>query len=235
MMKKILLCVATALVLAADVQGTTYYVKKGGNDNSNGTSWATAWATLSKVNSTLAVCTRPTLSLNNSSDPDPQDVLVYDFQVYSDSQLVNLVANATKVTQGQSITSWQVNSELPDESWYWWRARSFDGTCYSNWSEKSKFYYVEARQISYGDLDHDGTIDVSDIVFLINYVFYDGSAPQPIRSGDVNADHLIDIADVVYLINYLFESGPVPKGGCNNQNDKLVHTFTSHEDRFFRI
>jgi len=81
----------------------------------------------------------PTLSLNNSSDPDPGDVLVYDFQVY-DSQLVNVVANVANVAQGQNITSWQVNPELPDESWYWWRARSYDSMCHSDWSGNRKFY-----------------------------------------------------------------------------------------------
>lgn len=32
----------------------TFYVSKTGNDNNNGTSWATAWATITKVNTTIA-------------------------------------------------------------------------------------------------------------------------------------------------------------------------------------
>jgi hypothetical protein len=54
MMKKIVLCLLTALAFAPRVQGTTYYVRKVGNDNASGLSWAAAWATTSKVQSSLA-------------------------------------------------------------------------------------------------------------------------------------------------------------------------------------
>ncbi|HEX7402208.1 MAG TPA: dockerin type I repeat-containing protein [candidate division Zixibacteria bacterium] len=68
-------------------------------------------------------------------------------------------------------------------------------------------------QISYpttGDANGDGTIDVSDVVFLINYLFRGGSAPDPMPRGDANCDQVVDISDVVFLINYLFRGGPAP-------------------------
>lgn len=51
---------------------------------------------------------------------------------------------------------------------------------------------------------------ISDIVYLINYLFRGGPAPEPIEWGDVNCDDDSDLRDVVYLINYLFRGGPVP-------------------------
>jgi hypothetical protein len=61
-----------------------------------------------------------------------------------------------------------------------------------------------------GDASGDGVIDVSDVVYLINYLFINGPAPYPLEAGDVNSDGVIDISDVVYLINYLFIGGPMP-------------------------
>jgi hypothetical protein len=61
-----------------------------------------------------------------------------------------------------------------------------------------------------GDASGDGVIDVSDVVYLINYLFINGPAPDPLEAGDVNCDGVIDISDVVYLTNYLFIGGPMP-------------------------
>ena len=62
-----------------------------------------------------------------------------------------------------------------------------------------------------GDANGDGVIDIADIVYLINYLFIDGPAPDPLWVGDATSDGQVDIADVVYLINYLFIGGPPPR------------------------
>jgi hypothetical protein len=59
-----------------------------------------------------------------------------------------------------------------------------------------------------GDPNHDGIVDIADVVYLINYLFVDG--PDPLESGDVTCNGTVDIADVIYLINYLFIGGPPP-------------------------
>ena len=61
-----------------------------------------------------------------------------------------------------------------------------------------------------GDVNSDGVVDVGDVVYLINYLFKGGAAPNPIQAGDVTRDGVVDIGDVVYLINYLFKGGPAP-------------------------
>ncbi len=61
-----------------------------------------------------------------------------------------------------------------------------------------------------GDANTSGAIDISDVVFLINYIFGQGGAPYPYRQGDVNCDRGCDISDAVYLIQYIFSSGSVP-------------------------
>jgi len=65
-----------------------------------------------------------------------------------------------------------------------------------------------------GDVNEDGIINVSDVVSMINYLFIEGPAPNPLALGDPNGDCIINTSDVVYLINYLFIGGPEPKWGC---------------------
>jgi hypothetical protein len=61
-----------------------------------------------------------------------------------------------------------------------------------------------------GDANGDKTIDVGDIVYLINYLYKNGTIPDPLDAGDVNCDGTVDVGDVVYLINYLYKSGEPP-------------------------
>jgi hypothetical protein len=63
-----------------------------------------------------------------------------------------------------------------------------------------------------GDANGDWKINVTDVVYLINYLFLipSGPAPEPLEAGDVNCDGAINVTDVVYLINYLFLVPPGP-------------------------
>jgi len=73
--------------------------------------------------------------------------------------------------------------------------------------------YVYATSIQRGDVNGDQVVDIGDIVFVINYVFYGGAEPVPLEAGDVNCDGIVDIGDIVYLINYVFYGGPEPSCG----------------------
>jgi parallel beta-helix repeat protein len=64
-----------------------------------------------------------------------------------------------------------------------------------------------------GDANDDGEITIEDAIFLLNYLFKQGSAPYPLDAGDANSDSEVDLADVVYLLNYLFGDGPPPAEG----------------------
>jgi hypothetical protein len=64
--------------------------------------------------------------------------------------------------------------------------------------------------LQFGDPNSDAEISISDVVYLISYVFKGGTQPYPYLSGDVNCDNQVNVMDVVYLINYLFKDGPPP-------------------------
>jgi hypothetical protein len=65
--------------------------------------------------------------------------------------------------------------------------------------------------ILHGDVNLDGQLSVADVVYLVNYLFKGGPAPQLFIVADVNRDGKLTISDAVYLINYLFKGGPAPK------------------------
>ncbi|MFH1372568.1 MAG: S8 family serine peptidase [bacterium] len=60
-----------------------------------------------------------------------------------------------------------------------------------------------------GDLDGGG-ITVSDITYLVGYLFQGGPPPAPLKIGDVDCSGGIDVADLTYLVQYIFASGPPP-------------------------
>jgi hypothetical protein len=61
-----------------------------------------------------------------------------------------------------------------------------------------------------GDMTGDGEINVSDLIFLIDYLYRNGRAPSPLYLGDVNCDEGVNISDVVYLINFVYQNGTEP-------------------------
>ena len=72
---------------------------------------------------------------------------------------------------------------------------------------------LDCEQVILGDVNGDGRIDVSDAVYLINYIFNEGTEPLPSNdNGDVNCDGRLDVSDAVFLINFIFRDGDPP---CN--------------------
>ncbi len=73
---------------------------------------------------------------------------------------------------------------------------------------------VTTRQRACGDANGSGLVNISDVVFLINYVFTGGPLPDPIVVGDVNCNSIVNISDAVYLINYIFADDLEPCAAC---------------------
>ena len=66
-----------------------------------------------------------------------------------------------------------------------------------------------------GDADGDGLANVTDAVYLLDYIFNSGPAPDPLLAGDCDCNELVNISDAVYLIAYIFGSGPEPCADCS--------------------
>lgn len=78
-----------------------------------------------------------------------------------------------------------------------------------------------------GDANFDGRVDLSDSIFLNNYLFKGGSSPGCNDAADVNDDGKVDISDGIYLNNYLFlgtgspPPEPYPGAGVDPTIDEL--------------
>jgi hypothetical protein len=62
-----------------------------------------------------------------------------------------------------------------------------------------------------GDVNKDGNLNISDVIYMINYLFKGGPKPIEFTSQlDVNCDGETNVSDVIYTINYLFKGGLAP-------------------------
>ncbi len=93
------------------------------------------------------------------------------------------------------------------------RVSAFDTAYYVNFTRLAVAgISILADPFLVGDANSDGTIDVGDAIYLLNYLFKNGTPPDPQQAGDVNGDQTLDVSDAIYLLNYLFKGGPPPGG-----------------------
>ena len=69
---------------------------------------------------------------------------------------------------------------------------------------------VNFNQFLRSDCNNDGTVNIADGVYGINYLFQGGAAPACNDACDSNDDGAIDAADMIYIFNYRFLEGPAP-------------------------
>jgi hypothetical protein len=141
------------------------------------------WASTQDVN--LSDQIKYDLYLSTVPDFDPDSTDVYD-----------------------SLTCSQFTDTLSVDRYYW-KVKAYDNWGAETWSDETSWHFVYFIR---GDVTADGAVDVGDVVFLVNYLYRGGDAPDPIAAGDVNCDGVVDVGDVVYLVNYLYRGGPPP---CN--------------------
>jgi hypothetical protein len=101
---------------------------------------------------------------------------------------------------------------LPDMTYYW-QVRSYDGLGNSQGFGGYWRFHTEAAFVC-GDANGDETVNITDAVYLIEFIFNDGLEPDPYEAGDVNCDVTVNITDAVYLIEYIFGGGPAPCADC---------------------
>ncbi|MDH3892509.1 MAG: S8 family serine peptidase [candidate division Zixibacteria bacterium] len=70
---------------------------------------------------------------------------------------------------------------------------------------------IEIQGCIRGDVDcSGGDINIADLVYLVDFMFNAGPAPDPYFVGNIDGLLLIDIADLVYMVDFMFNSGPPP-------------------------
>jgi len=149
----------------------------------------------------------PTFSWSQSIDPDPLDVVRYKLEVSINPQFTFL-----QTIDSIPGTSFTLTDSLLFDTHYWWRVRAFDNTGLSTMSPNTPDFWTWTL----GDLDHSHSVDISDLVMLVDWMFSGGPAPYPLFVADIDGSCSVDISDLVYLVDYMFVGGPAPLAGCGS-------------------
>jgi hypothetical protein len=68
--------------------------------------------------------------------------------------------------------------------------------------------------LQHGDANFDGSIVVSDLAYLVDYLFRGGAQPVPVvEAGDFSCDGSITVSDLSRIVDFLFKGGDSPV--CN--------------------
>lgn len=70
---------------------------------------------------------------------------------------------------------------------------------------------IKRRFTMRGDANLDAAIDISDGVFILNFLFLGGDGPACADIANANSDGQVDMSDAVFLFSYLFLGGPAPE------------------------
>ncbi len=143
-------------------------------------------------------------------DKAPQGTAVrYELQVATDIGFGTVLINPTGLTAPQFENS----TPLPDGAALYCRVRARDlAFNIGEYTAPRRFFTGSAFVC--GDADGTGAVNISDAVYLINYIFAGGPAPDPLLAADVDCTGAVTISDAVYLIAFIFSGGPAPCAGC---------------------
>ena len=88
--------------------------------------------------------------------------------------------------------------------------------------------FPEEAIFTRGNVNCDSVVNLEDVDYLVDYLFYSGPAPACLDAADINDDGIINNYDVVFLLNYLTcKSGatippPFPECGIDSTADGLT-------------
>ncbi|MDH4033076.1 MAG: PKD domain-containing protein, partial [candidate division Zixibacteria bacterium] len=69
-----------------------------------------------------------------------------------------------------------------------------------------------------GDLNLDGSVDIADLLYMVDFMFRGGPAPEIVDAADVNGDCAIDIGDLTFFVEYFFGGGDKPAAPCSQSS-----------------
>jgi hypothetical protein len=164
-----------------------------------------AFNLISPADSTLITDGISEFYWSSSYDTDLYDSRLYSFILATDAGF----ADADTVS-GLSDSTYTPSDSFAVGMVYYWKVLASDN--FGGVTESQSVFMFST--LNPGDANGDGTVNVGDVVHIINYVFKGGPAPDPLNSGDVNQDCAVDVGDAVYLINFIFRDGAPPEMGC---------------------
>jgi len=69
-----------------------------------------------------------------------------------------------------------------------------------------------------GDVNLDGSTNIRDLIYLVDYIFRSGPEPKVSETSDVDGScGKANIGDLTYFVDYVFRGGASPLPGCTEQ------------------
>ncbi|SYZ74381.1 exported hypothetical protein [Candidatus Zixiibacteriota bacterium] len=126
----------------------------------------------------------------------------YRAEIASDSLFTDILFSGVSDTTFVTLSTPDLN-----KGYYFWRAKAFKISTddSSDYSVVQKFY---VNKFMCGDANANGSVNILDVSYIINYLYRSGPPPVPLQSSDVNNSGGTNILDVSYLINFLYKNGP---------------------------
>lgn len=78
-----------------------------------------------------------------------------------------------------------------------------------------------------GNANGDAQVDLSDAVFILQYLFGGGRTPTCVDAADTNDNGVVDLSDPIFMLNFLFQGQasikpPYPDPGIDSTPDSLA-------------
>ena len=109
--------------------------------------------------------------------------------------------------------SFQDTAATPGDYEYRVEARRASAGCESTVSVTCTGTVAPVDRFVRGDANGDSRVDISDVLFMLSFVFTEGKSPDCMDAADFNNDGEVDFLDAIGNMNYLFQAGPGPVGG----------------------
>ena len=61
-----------------------------------------------------------------------------------------------------------------------------------------------------GNANADAVLNITDGIYVLNFLFLGGPAPPCAEAANANGDAVLNITDGIYILNFLFLGGPPP-------------------------
>lgn len=69
---------------------------------------------------------------------------------------------------------------------------------------------VDVVEFKRGDANDDGSVNITDGVFVVNFLFNGGPAPGCLAAADADASAKVEITDSIYIFDFLFQGRAEP-------------------------
>jgi hypothetical protein len=118
-----------------------------------------------------------------------------------------------------TVTGWlgPVAENVPDVQHYAWSEK---GTCDVKVRTKDVYEEVTAWSpvlsvemgccIVPGDFNHTGSVDITDLTDMVDYMFAGGTDAVCDDEGNINGLDATDITDLTFLVDFMFAGGSAP-------------------------